>query len=139
MSNTKYECKNPIFSSFNNSTINLDYKHPDYGWIPFTASSDDVEVLGRELYTLASSGAFGEVTPYDGPTESELLEVEARGERDRLLRKLDALVSNPLRYSALSEEVKLELVTYRQALLDYPQQDGFPNEADLPTCQLLSK
>lgn len=132
MTNIKYKCKNPRFSSFDNSAIDLEYKHPEYGWIPFTASPDDVEVMGRDLYTLASSGAFGEVTPYDGLTESELLAVEVRGERDRLLRELDVVVSNPLRYSEFSEEVKLELATYRQALLDVPQQEGFPDEVIWP-------
>lgn len=31
-------------------TITCDIKHPDYGWIPFTASEFDVELHGRMLF-----------------------------------------------------------------------------------------
>ena len=34
---------------------------------------------------------------------------------------------NPVRYSLLTEDQRQELVTYRQALLDVPQQQEFPN------------
>lgn len=142
MTNTKYECKNPRFSSFDNSTINLEYKHPDYGWIPFTASENDCEEHCRAIHKAAISGEYGEIAPYDGeipPTEEELKEMEARAERNRLLAEFDVIVSNPFRFAEFSDEEKAELAAYRQALLDYPQQDGFPNETDLPTCQLLSK
>lgn len=40
-------------------TIDIDIEHPVYGWIPFTASPDDVELHGRELYAQAEAGAFG--------------------------------------------------------------------------------
>jgi hypothetical protein len=33
---------------------------------------------------------------------------------------------NPIRWEELSEEKKQEWKTYRQALLDIPEQDGFP-------------
>ncbi|AEH87812.1 MULTISPECIES: hypothetical protein [Mesorhizobium] len=31
-------------------TIDVEIDHADFGWIPFTASPDDPEPLGRELY-----------------------------------------------------------------------------------------
>lgn len=38
-------------ASFNAAgTIDCEINHPGLGWIPFTASSDDVEEFGRELY-----------------------------------------------------------------------------------------
>jgi hypothetical protein len=57
--------RNPKFSSEN--TIDLEFEHPVYGWVPFTANPDDVEPLGRELYALAYSGAFGTPDEYVPP------------------------------------------------------------------------
>lgn len=128
-----YKCKEPKFINFEETMIDVIWEHPDHGDIPFTASPDDCEAHGREIFSLAKEGKFGEVSPYDGPAESELLAVEVRGERDRLLRELDVVVGNPLRYSEFSEEIKLELATYRQALLDVPQQEGFPDAVDWPS------
>ena len=31
-------------------TIDCEIEHPKLGWVPFTASPDDVEPFGRELY-----------------------------------------------------------------------------------------
>jgi len=39
---------------------------------------------------------------------------------------------NPMRWELLSEEKKQEWRDYRQALLDIPQQEGFPNEIFWP-------
>lgn len=44
-------------------TIDLEIDHPAFGWIPFTASPDDVEPHGRELYARAVAGEFGPVAP----------------------------------------------------------------------------
>lgn len=54
-----YECRNPVRIS--ESAINLELNHPVYGWIPFTASPDDVELHGREIYEAAARGDYGEV------------------------------------------------------------------------------
>lgn len=56
-----------------------------------------------------------------------------RLERDRLLSDVDAIVSNPLRWAALDAATQAEWSTYRQALLDVPQQSGFPNTVTWPT------
>jgi hypothetical protein len=55
-----------------------------------------------------------------------------RGERDRLLYKVDAIVMNPLRWAATPQEQQVELGEYRQALLDVPQQAGFPHDVYWP-------
>jgi len=62
-----YECKHPVFSSPNQATIDLEYNHPEYGWIPFTATPDDVEELGRDIYAAAKRGDFGAIAPYTPP------------------------------------------------------------------------
>lgn len=47
-----------------NGSIDLIYDHPTFGAIPFTASQDDVETLGRELFSRALAGDFGMIEPY---------------------------------------------------------------------------
>ena len=58
---------------------------------------------------------------------------EARAQRDHLLSELDSIVSNPLRWNAFTEAEQQGLADYRQALLDVPQQEGFPTDVMWPT------
>lgn len=57
---------------------------------------------------------------------------EVRLQRDGLLKDLDKVVSNPLRYGSYSSEQMLELITYRQDLLDITKQVGFPTKVKWP-------
>lgn len=59
-------------------------------------------------------------------------EEKARWKRDGLLYELDAIVTNPLRWNGFTEAEQQALAVYRQALLDVPQQEGFPDEIDWP-------
>lgn len=59
-------------------------------------------------------------------------EEQARWRRDGLLYELDAIVTNPLRWGDLKESEQQALAAYRQALLDVPQQAGFPEDVDWP-------
>lgn len=63
------------------------------------------------------------------------LEVESeivRARRNQLLEELDPMVTNPLRWSALTEEQRSAAAAYRLALLDVPQQSGFPFSVTWP-------
>jgi len=122
----------PQYATPDGSAINLTLEHPDFGEIPFTASAGDVELMGKDLYARAAAGEFGPVAAYDGPSVEELLTDRMRVERDTRLAQLDALVGNPLRWASFSAESQAALVAYRQALLDVPQQPGFPQEIDWP-------
>jgi len=74
-----------------------------------------------------------EPEPEPEPEEPEpTAEEKARWKRDGLLRELDAIVSNPLRWAEFDEPTKQALADYRQALLDVPQQEGFPDDIDWP-------
>lgn len=74
-----------------------------------------------------------EVEEHINPTPTpEQIEAQARAKRDDLLHELDAIVSNPLRWGAFTEAEQQELADYRQALLDVPQQEGFPDDIDWP-------
>lgn len=56
---------------------------------------------------------------------NEMFAVKARIQRDKILNETVDRV-NPIRYANLSTQQQQELADYRQALLDVPQQQGFP-------------
>ena len=59
--------------------------------------------------------------------------LDLRSTRDFILQaKVDLVVSNPLRWAALSEASQADWAAYRQALLDVPQQSGFPDNITWP-------
>ena len=74
-----------------------------------------------------------EVEAHLNPIPSdEQLASSARYERDKALKVLDEVVSNPLRFSELLEEQRIEAATYRKLLLDIPQQKSFPVSYSFP-------
>jgi hypothetical protein len=55
-----------------------------------------------------------------------------RKKRNQILEtEVDPLVTNPLRWNSLSNQQ--QWISYRQALLDIPQQTGFPDNVTWPT------
>ena len=64
-------------------------------------------------------------TAYDTQKNNELATAE-RAERDRLLKETD-------HYGLSDVTMSAEMTTYRQALRDVPQQDGFPASINWPT------
>tara|TARA_B100000287_G_C20531932_1_gene741240 strand:+ start:488 stop:787 length:300 start_codon:yes stop_codon:yes gene_type:complete len=87
----------------------------------------------------------GVLTPYPADEEAalyakwkaediEIAKNEIRSIRNELLiYEVDPIVTNPLRWDALSTDKQNEWKTYRQALLDVPAQSGFPNSVTWPT------
>ncbi len=64
---------------------------------------------------------------------TEEREADVRLYRDHMLfTSVDPMVSNPLRWAGLTTAKQAEWATYRQALLDVPQQAGFPNDITWP-------
>jgi len=127
----------PQYGTSDCEAINLTVEHPDFGWIPFTARADDAEPLGADLYARAAAGEFGPIAAYVGPSAEEMLADQVRAERASRLAQLDAIVANPSRWVAFTAEQQGALAAYRQALLDVPQQDGFPGEVDWPEMPAL--
>lgn len=74
------------------------------------------------------SKSDSDITAYDTLKASNVV----RAERDRLL-SVDIDTLNPIRWNALSSTKQTEWATYRQALLDIPDQAGFPNSVTWPT------
>jgi len=121
---------NPKYADYAHTAIDMTIAHPELGTIPFTASAGDPEPLGQSLYARAVAGDFGEIAPFDGPPPPDpqkVLADEVRFERNQRLRALDAVVASPLRWADFSDAQKVALASYRQALLDVPQQSGFPD------------
>lgn len=56
------QVKNLKYNQF--GTIDCEIEHPIYGWIPFTASPNDSEPLGVEIYNHAINGELGTVEEY---------------------------------------------------------------------------
>tara|TARA_R110001592_G_scaffold264919_1_gene530430 strand:+ start:1127 stop:1411 length:285 start_codon:yes stop_codon:yes gene_type:complete len=57
-----------------------------------------------------------------------------REERNRiLLAEVDPIVSNALRWNDMTDAKRTEWTNYRQALLDVPAQDGYPDNITWPT------
>lgn len=55
--------RNLKYATPDRSIIDLELNHPEYGWIPFTASPDDVEQRGRDIYAAAVAGEYGPIAP----------------------------------------------------------------------------
>ena len=128
------EVRNAQSLQSDNLGMDVEINHPDYGWIPYTVDPSDTDTTLDNAAILALVGDdFG---AYVAPTQAELdaaLATQVREQRNYLLNAVDVVVSNPLRWASLSSDKQNEWTVYRQALLDVPQQSGFPNNISWPT------
>ena len=118
-----------------NGWIDCEIEHPDWGWIPYTLDPADTDMTINNDDLLAAMKAAGDVEAYVPPTQAELdamLSEQLREKRGELLIEVDAIAGNALRWAALSAEQQNAWAVYRQALLDVPQQAGFPNDVVWP-------
>jgi hypothetical protein len=126
------DVKNPKWSDQQNTIIDCEVFFTQFNsYLPFTASPNDPAEHGRDIYARAVAGEFGIVAEWTPPTTEELA-AQARGQRDALLQEVDSIVGNPLRWASFSTEQQTAWADYRQALLDVPQQAGFPNTINWP-------
>jgi hypothetical protein len=117
--------------------VNCEINHPEYGWIPYTLDPADTDMTINNDDLIAAMAANGDVAPYVPPTQEERdAETAAaiRQERDmKLIAEVDPIAGNALRWAALSIEQQQAWASYRQDLLNIPQQAGFPNAVIWPT------
>ncbi|HHQ4655112.1 TPA: tail fiber assembly protein [Aeromonas hydrophila] len=115
-------------------TLDVRFAHlPDP--VQFAARKDDLEAHGRELYSRAVFGEFGEieVIPVPPPTEAE-----QQARLDALLKQAASAMAPLLDAEALGiiSEAEHEQLTawqrYRVALYRLPQGDGWPAEVNWP-------
>lgn len=115
-------------------TLDVRFAHlPDP--VQFAARKDDLEAHGRELYSRAVFGEFGdiEVIPVPPPTEAE-----QQARLDARLKQAASAMAPLLDAEALGiiSEAEREQLTawqrYRVALYRLPQGDGWPAEVNWP-------
>ena len=118
------------------TNIDCEIEHAAFGWIPYSLDPSDTDMTINNDDLLAAMEAAGDVAAYVPPTQAELdatLSGQLRAQRDLLLSEVDTIAGNALRWGSLSTEQQDAWAVYRQALLDVPQQAGFPNDVAWPT------
>ena len=129
------EYRNATSLELDNSRIDVEINHPDFGWIPYTLDMTDTDMTVNNDDLLSLIGS--DFVAYTAPTQAELDAEEAsevRMMRDHLLKsEVDSIVSNPLRWADMASEKQTEWSQYRTDLLNVPQQSGFPNTISWPT------
>ncbi len=117
--------------------INCEIDHPTYGWIPFTCDPTDTGAAFDVVALFDAMAADSATASYVPPTQAERDAAQAtavRSTRDNTLAdEVDPVVSNPLRWGGMTAEQQAAWAAYRQALLDIPQQSGFPHNVAWPT------
>jgi hypothetical protein len=104
-----------------------------YGWISFTCDPNDngAEFDVSELYhRITITGQVPKMPQSEIDKEVSTFMQQTRN--SILFNEVDPIVSNPLRWSDLSQEQQQAWANYRKELLDLPQQEGFPHEVQWP-------
>ena len=116
--------------------IDCEIEHPEFGWIPYTLDPADTDMTIDNNVLLAAMASADDVAAYVPPTQAELDEAAkqaVRDERDiKLVTEVDHIAGNALRWAALDADTQSAWAAYRQALLDVPQQAGFPHDVTWP-------
>jgi hypothetical protein len=93
--------RNPAYNAA--GTINVEINHPVYGWVPFTASPDDIEPLGPAVFDAAKGMAAPYVAPPAPPAPPPSLNaaqwgffLDLTGFRDALDAALAAMPKDTL-------------------------------------------
>lgn len=83
-----------------NKTIDCEIEHPDYGWIPFTASPNSAEEYNREMYAMmVKKGGVEEYTPptqaeLDAIAHDELEQIKSLQKAELIKQKMEALLGD---------------------------------------------
>lgn len=115
--------------------IDCEIEHPEFGWIPYMLDPADTDMTVNNDELLEAMASAGDVAEYTPPTQEEVATLkskEVRYQRDGLLLEMDAIICNPLRWAALDANTQTAWGSYRQALLDVPQQVDFPYNVSWP-------
>lgn len=127
------EVRNATSLQTDNLRMEVEINHPQHGWIPYGLDPADTDSTIDNAAVMALIGT--NFAAYVAPTQAELdaaLAAEVRADRDGRLTEVDAVAGSALRWTALDAETQALWATYRQALLDVPQQSGFPTDVMWP-------
>ena len=134
MTITITQVRNAQSLNADNTLMDVEINHPDYGWIPYTLDPTDTDTTidNNAVMSLISTNFTAYVAPTQEELDTETAE-QVRSDRDyKLLTEVDPLVSNPLRWADISSSKQTEWAQYRTNLLNVPQQSGFPNTISWP-------
>jgi len=134
MTVTITEVRNAASLQADNLRMDVEINHPQHGWIPYTLDPADTDMTINNDAVMALIG--DDFAAYVPPTQAELdaaAAAQVRAERDNRLTEVDAIAGNTLRWAALDVDTQAAWSTYRQALLDVPQQSNFPHDITWPT------
>tara|TARA_B100000035_G_C20915554_1_gene516052 strand:- start:260 stop:682 length:423 start_codon:yes stop_codon:yes gene_type:complete len=127
------EYRNAKVIEADGSRIDVEINHPEAGWIPYTLDMADTDMTIDNDALLTLIGDDKEAYVGQTPEQiEEALAAEVRLQRDFLLAEMDQVISNQIRFNAMSTQQQNQWTTYRQALLDVPQQSGFPETVGWP-------
>tara|TARA_B110000008_G_C16695489_1_gene454498 strand:+ start:81 stop:503 length:423 start_codon:yes stop_codon:yes gene_type:complete len=127
------EYRNAKVIEADGSRIDVEINHPEAGWIPYTLDITDTDMTIDNDALLALIGDDKEA--FVGQTAEQIqqeLEVNVRIQRNFYLAEMDTVISNQIRFDSMSTEEQNAWTTYRQALLNVPQQSGFPETVNWP-------
>lgn len=126
------EVRNAQSMNAENTQFDLDINHPEYGWIPYSLTPWDTDTTIDNAALIELIGS--DFAPFSQSDHDARVGNFIRDQRDsKLTSEVDPVVSNPLRWADLSSEEQTEVAAYRTALLDVPQQPGFPSTVSWPT------
>jgi len=126
------EYRNASSQNAENTKIDVEINHPQYGWIPYSIHPDDTDMTIDNTALLSLIGA--DFAPFSQADADARVAVAVRVQRDaKLSSEVDPIVTNPLRWADLTAEKQNEWTQYRTDLLNVPQQAGFPNTINWPT------
>jgi hypothetical protein len=126
------EVRNAQSMNAENTQFDVEINHPDYGWIPYSIHPSDTDMTIDNTALLSLIGS--DYTPFSQADHDARVATMVRVQRDsKLTNEVDPVVSNPLRWADLSAQEQADVSAYRMALLDVPQQQGFPHTVSWPT------
>ena len=104
------EIRNAIYNAF--GTIDCEINNPKFGWIPFTASPDDSEEIGREIHARILSGEACQIAQYVAPKPEPVTKEQLAAEARAYLASTDWYV---VRRSETGEPIPQDVMTNRAA------------------------
>jgi hypothetical protein len=117
----------------NNGQILGWYEDEIHSDIPEPNVQVSEEVWQNALDSSHNTIIGGVTSQVDYRTDEQKAENIRLFRNELLVREVDPVVTNPLRWAELSSTVQQQWTDYRTALLNVPQQSGFPNEVVWPT------
>ncbi len=117
------EIKNAVYSEPDNSMVVCEVNHPEMGWIQTAVSTENDD---RPELVAALDGV--DIKPYIAPSDEELIK-NAGLIRDEMLKQTDWYL---IRQVETAIAVPANVLNYRQALRDIPQQPGYPQQIEWP-------